>query len=94
MDYLFIVEDGDEYEHTSLLNCVLNKLIFDYIHTINNRIYKPDSKAEQNYAARLLKRIEHYYNKLYEYNFKNTFLYFLVSYHMEMRIHFYNNKYQ
>ena len=59
-EYIFIVENGDEYENRVFLNCFRHKLKFKYIHnvrcdyinTINSKVYKPNSKAEQNYAAR------------------------------------------
>ena len=59
-EYIFIVENGDEYENLVFLNCFRNKLKYKYIHnvkydyinTINSKVYKPNGKTEQNYAAR------------------------------------------
>jgi hypothetical protein len=96
-DYIFIVEDGDEYANKILFDCCCNKLNFEYIdnqtynymNTIKGRIYKPDGKTEQNYKARVFKNIENYYNTMYEFNFNKTFIYYLVRYHMEIITYIY-----
>ena len=38
------------------------------------------------------KKVKEDYNKMYEFNFNKKQIYFIVSYHMEMRIQIYNNK--
>jgi hypothetical protein len=60
--YIFIVEDGDEYENKVLFKCFCTKLKFEYIdnhkytymNTIKGRLYKPYGKTEQNYKARFV----------------------------------------
>ena len=37
------------------------------------------------------KKVMKDYNKMYEFNFNKTQIYFIVSYHMQMRIHIYDN---
>jgi hypothetical protein len=59
------------------------------MNNLKGRIYKPDGKTEQNYKARLFKKVEKDYNKMYEFNFNKTFIYYLVHYHMQIRTYIY-----
>jgi hypothetical protein len=53
-EYVFILdeEDAAAQEQHIFSNGFIKKLKIDYIHNIKSRIYKPYSKAEQNYEIR------------------------------------------
>ena len=93
--FYFTIEEKYEmsrYEAKIFKNSFCNKLKINYIdNSINKAIIRhPNSKSEQNYKVKFLKKLEKDYNKLYKFNFNKKTLYYIADYHMEIRADVYD----
>ena len=76
----------NRYKAIVFKNSFCNKLKINYIDNSTNKaiIRYPNSKTEQNYKVKFLKKLEKDYNKLYKFNFNKKALYYIADYHMEI----------